>query len=57
MGRVKDWMMDMQDNEIEALLAANPAMTVEEAHELVCGGVYTNEPQMENETGADQSTR
>jgi|GEM_PF-5802018 hypothetical protein len=50
MGRVKDWMMDMQDNEIEALLAANPAMTVEEAHELVCGGVYTNEPQMENET-------
>jgi hypothetical protein len=43
MGRVKDYWMQQQDDEIEALLAANPAMTVEEAHELVCGDAYTQE--------------
>jgi len=40
MGRVKDWMMDMQEAEIQALLDANPTMTVEEAHKIACENPY-----------------
>jgi len=34
MGRVKDWMMDMQEAEIDRLLLENPDMSVEEAHKI-----------------------
>lgn len=36
MGRVKDWMMSVQEREIDRLLNENPEMSAEEAHTIVC---------------------
>tara|TARA_R110000751_G_scaffold48930_1_gene108705 strand:- start:271 stop:483 length:213 start_codon:yes stop_codon:yes gene_type:complete len=40
MGRIKDWMMDIQEREIDRLLNENPEMSAEEAHIIVCDDPY-----------------
>lgn len=40
MGRVKDWMMSVQEREIDRLLNENPEMSAEEAHTIVCEDPY-----------------
>jgi len=43
MGRVKDWMMDMEEAEMDRLLSENPDMTVEEACKIVRQNPYESE--------------
>ena len=43
MGRVKNWMMEMEEAEMDRLLSENPDMTFEEAHKIVRHNPYESE--------------
>lgn len=43
MGRVKDWMMEMEEAEMDRLLSENPDMTAEEAHKIARQNPYESE--------------